>query len=94
MRVKLVLSSESREDLSWWVRSSAHLGGKSMLEQSPALVICSDASLSGWGAVCGGVTAAGPWTAKDIERHINELELLGAFNALCCFAESLHDCSV
>ena len=49
MRVKLVLSPESKEDLSWWVCSLAHLGGKSMLEQSPALVICFDASLSGWG---------------------------------------------
>ena len=49
MRVKLALAPESREDLSWWVCSLAHLGGKSMLEQLPALVICSDASLSGCG---------------------------------------------
>jgi hypothetical protein len=84
MRVKLALSPESREYLSWWVCSLSYLGGKSMLEQSPVLVICSNDSLSGWGggAVCGEVTAAGPWTGKDIKRHINELELLGALNAL------------
>jgi hypothetical protein len=49
MRVKLALSPESREYLSWWVCSLSYLGGKSMLEQSPVLVICSNDSLSGWG---------------------------------------------
>lgn len=32
--------------------------------------------------MCNGVTTRGPWTLADAERHINELELLGAFLAL------------
>ena len=90
MRVKLALTPESVEDLSWWVCSLAHLGCKSILEQSLALVICSDFSLSGWGrGRFVEVTAAGTWTAKDINRHINGLEFLSAFNSLNCFAEKI-----
>lgn len=47
--------------------------------------IFSDASLSGWGAVCSGVTTRGPWTLNDKEKHINELELLGALYAIQAF---------
>jgi hypothetical protein len=47
--------------------------------------IFSDASLSGWGAACNGVTNQGPWTLSDREKHINELELLGALYAIQAF---------
>jgi hypothetical protein len=45
----------------------------------------SDASLSGWGAVCNGVTTNGSWTLSDNHRHINLLELLGAMFAIQAF---------
>jgi hypothetical protein len=45
----------------------------------------SDAFLSGWGAVCNGITARGPWSAEDAPRHINELELLAELFALQSF---------
>ena len=38
------------------------------------------------GAVCNGVTTRGPWTLEDLGKHINELEILGAFYALQDFA--------
>lgn len=94
MRKRITLSPESREDLSWWVGNTFLSKGKSLFEQCPALVICSDATLSGWGAVCWGVTTAGPWESADIPKHINELELVGAFNALRSFANDLRSCSV
>ncbi|KZS22093.1 Uncharacterized protein APZ42_010981 [Daphnia magna] len=50
--------------------------------------IYSDASLSGWGAVCDDVRTRGPWTAADRNRHINELEILAAFHAVKSFAGS------
>jgi hypothetical protein len=49
------------------------------------MTIFSDAFLSGWGAVCNGITARGPWSAKDAPRHINELELLAELFALQSF---------
>ena len=55
--------------------------------------IYSDASLSGWGAICNGVTR-GPWTTKQTSMHINSLELLGALFALQSFAKDSHGLSV
>lgn len=37
--------------------------------------IFSDASLSGWGAVCNGRSAKGSWLMKEIDNHINYLEM-------------------
>ena len=56
MRVKLALTPESVEDLSWWVCSLAHLGGKSILEQSLALFHLLRLLTFGLGegTVCGG----------------------------------------
>jgi hypothetical protein len=34
------------------------------------------------------VKTGGPWITADTNRHINELELLAAFNGLKCFASS------
>ena len=66
------------------------MNGKGFTQVEPDLVIFSDASLSGWGASCGEVTARGPWTTEEGSRHINELELLAAFYALrsFCFGSS------
>lgn len=58
-----------------------------MLPDDPDLVIFSDASLSGWGVCCDQGTTRGPWTLLDKYRHINELELLGAYYVLSVFSE-------
>ena len=34
------------------------------------------------------------WSSEEKERHINELELLGAFNALRAFADSRRNCTI
>jgi ribonuclease HI len=34
------------------------------------------------------------WSGEEKERHINELEMLGAFNALRAFAGSMRNCTV
>ena len=85
---KVSLTDSVRSDLLWWIANLASCQGKSMFEAEPTFSICSDASLSGWGAVCEGVTTGMSWSSEEKERHINELELLGAFNALRAFADS------
>ena len=94
MRSKLILSLESRLELEWWIKNVQTISGRSLQEQPPSLVIFSDAYFSGWGVVCGDQTTSGPWTTGDLSKHINELELLGAFYALRCFAECLNDWTI
>ena len=40
------------------------------------------------------MTARGPWTEEDGERHINKLELMAAFNAVRSFASSSFEISI
>ena len=68
--------------------------GRSISASPPSLTIFPDVSLSGWGAVSYDVKTGGPWTIADTKRHINELEILAAFNGLKCFASSAHRTTV
>ena len=53
------------------------------------LVMFSDSSLSGWGATGNSVTTKDSvWTAEEEDKHINELEVMAAFNAFRSFAPS------
>ena len=70
------------------------VNGKSFNQEKPDLVMFTDASLSGWGAVCDGVRTRGPWTFIERSRHINELELLGALFALQTFTSTSRNISV
>ncbi|XP_059381433.1 uncharacterized protein LOC132116575, partial [Carassius carassius] len=51
--------------------------------------VTTDASLTGWGAVCQGRPAHGVWTAAQRSWHINKLELLAVFLALQYFSSLL-----
>jgi hypothetical protein len=78
LSARRVLPIAARVDLEWWLANLASVNGKQFFPKMPDVEICSDASLSGWGSVCNGVMARGPWTWSDSAKHINELELLGA----------------
>lgn len=53
--------------------------------------IFSDASRTGWGAVCGNEKANGFWSANEKNKHINYLEIKAAFLGLKHFASSAFD---
>lgn len=86
LNVKCALSSGSKIALEWWVENLEKPNGKEFFPKIPDMEIYSDASLSGWGAICNGVITRGPWTTKQTSMHINSLELLGALFALQSFA--------
>jgi hypothetical protein len=86
LEAKVRLSPSAALDLEWWVANIEKANGKMFFPREPDLEIFSDASLTGWGAVCNGVTTRGPWTVQDMNKHINELELLGAFFAIQTFS--------
>lgn len=89
------ISSEARAELQWWAGNLSQMNGKRIFPQEVDLTIFSDASLNGWGALCNGITTRGPWRKKERESmHINELELLTAFNALVSFAPLSRDISM
>ena len=79
-------------NLLWWIENLSLMGDMKFFPKNPDMEIYSDASLSGWGAVCNGVTTNGSWTLSDSRRHINELEFLGAMFAIQAFVG--HSCGI
>ncbi|KAJ8914717.1 hypothetical protein NQ315_017427 [Exocentrus adspersus] len=58
------------------------------------LEICTDASLSGWGACCRDDSVHGWWSLSESSNHINFLELQATFFGLQCFANNLQNCNI
>ena len=94
LSTQLTLPPEAKEDLLWWIKKAEFAKGRHISAGCPTIFICSDASLSGWGAVSDSIKTGGPWTSIDAKRHINELELLAAFNGLKCFASAVSNSTV
>jgi len=80
---QLTLSSESCEDLRWWLNHDYTLGCKIKADRYN-IEIYSDASLTGWGAHLGIHIAKGHWNINE-KLHINVLELMAVYNALRSF---------
>ena len=84
----VALTDESIQDLVFWRRSILNASNK-IRNSKFDLEIFSDASTTGWGAVCEGKKANGFWNIKEQEMHINYLEIKAAFLALKCFTKKL-----
>uniref|UniRef100_A0ABD2XG48 RNase H type-1 domain-containing protein n=2 Tax=Trichogramma kaykai TaxID=54128 RepID=A0ABD2XG48_9HYME len=87
------LSHALEPDFKWWGENI--LSRVKNVDYTPyAKVIFSDASLTGWGAVCNGKKANGAWTSEEKNFHINLLELKAVFFGLKCFATKDKNCSI
>ena len=84
----MVLSDDMKSELQWWV-DNLETATCPISNGNPDIVIDTDASLIGWGAVCNAVTAQGSFTPSDVyyaEGNINVLELLAVKYGLQSFA--------
>ncbi|XP_048489242.1 uncharacterized protein LOC105380262 isoform X1 [Plutella xylostella] len=81
---KINRSTVILQDLHWW-RDNIFSTNNQMRTLSYKKEIFTDASRTGWGAVCDGKKANGRWKATEAEHHINYLELLAAFLGLKSF---------
>ena len=70
------------------------MNGRPIRNSLPHLVIQSDASNSGWGAVSNGVCSRGTWTQEEASLHINCKELLAASFAVKAFTKNLQNVHV
>ena len=84
----VTLSSQSREDLQWWINHLSRNNGRPIHHLPPNMVIESDASDTGWGACYEGLTTRGQWSREESRLHINCKELLAAFLAVQTFAKN------
>ena len=83
----VILTQEALLELDWWSTNMSSVNGKSILSQEPDLVMETDASMLGWGAVCDGTRTGGLWSQAERRNHINYLELLAATFAVKAFTK-------
>lgn len=85
---KMVLSSDSYNDLNWWLHAAQH-NGAPLFRECPTITMSTDASSKGWGAVCDGNSKGGQWTIEEItyKDNINYLEL----NAVLLGMQAYHN---
>ena len=82
---RLQLSQGAREELQWWHTHFTRWNGQSLIAKKPNISLETDASRTGWGAVCQDTRTGGPWSEEEKMLHINCLELKAAFLAFKCF---------
>ena len=60
----------------------------------PSVIIQTDASNTGWGAVMDKVSIGGPWLKSEEMYHINALELLAVTHAVKSFLKDKNNLQV
>ncbi|KAI2659451.1 ORF V: Enzymatic polyprotein [Labeo rohita] len=87
--LRIGVSPQCRRLFSPWSDSAFLQAGVPLGQVSRHLVVYTDASSTGWGAVCNGQAASGSWTGPRLQWHINCLELLAVLLALRRFRPTL-----
>lgn len=90
---KILLSESSIKDLRWWLRA-INVARISLNSPKFSMTIFTDASDTGWGAVCEGVKIHGFWNINESKDHINFRELLAAFFGLKAFCKNMSHLNV
>ena len=78
------ISENVKSEMTWWVKN-IHNQYRVLNRNNPQVVLQTDASLLGWGAVMNDSKTGGRWNYDEKENHINYLELLAVFYALKAF---------
>jgi len=90
----VALTQGALEELDWWTTVMASCNGRSVLNLEADLIMESDASQLGWGAVCSGIRTGGLWFPTERQAHINCLELTAAAFAVKAFARNKKDAHI
>ena len=84
----IAFSVEAKDKLRWWLTHLNVWNGRALVCPSPDVIIETDASCTGWGAICQGVTTGGLWSQMEQKFHINCLELLAGCFAVNSFTKT------
>ena len=82
------VNSVLRSHFQWWLQEENVLEGVP-LQPVPEVSITTDASLTGWGAVCLDKAVQGCWSEQESQLHINLLEMEAVIRAVRQFRMDL-----
>ncbi|XP_068704681.1 uncharacterized protein [Montipora foliosa] len=84
------LSAKARSELHWWV-INVNTAFKNIIQTNPDLTLTTDASNTGWGAMCEEQQTGGLWSAKEHSFQINYLEMKAVLFGLQSLCSDLTD---
>lgn len=87
---RMELSASAKSDLQCWV-DNIQQSEKKISPPNPDIVITTNASKQGWGAVRDHHTTGGRWSPAEAEKHLNELELQAVFFASCSLCDNVRN---
>lgn len=90
---KIKIPSIVLEDLNWW-RDNIFKTFHSLKKTEYIYEIYTDASLTGWGAVCGDKRVNGRWKEVEKHYHINYLELFAVFLGIKSLVYNESNCAI
>lgn len=88
---RLIITRSCLETLAPWFGTTIFEQGAAMGRVVRRVVVTTDASLSGWGALCDGRPAFGTWAGDQTRWHINCLEMEAVHLALQSFLPFVKD---
>ena len=83
----ITLCLKAEIELLLWIKNTKS-ASKPLIQTPPQLIITTEASLHGWGAVCKHSSTGGPWSIGEGKRHINHLEMLAVLFGLRTFSST------
>lgn len=89
----MIITQDIKQELLWWIKN-LHTQKRHLSHGNPSLIITSDASALGWGAVMGNDHIGGRWVESEMNNHINVLELYAASHAVKSFCKILSNIHV
>ncbi len=78
----VTLTKEAQEELHWWIHYLQDWNCRAIISPGLDMVVETDASKTGWGAVCQSTEVSGLWTTEESKEHINVLEMKAVTLAL------------
>ena len=90
---KMKISKASITELQWWA-DNIFTSYNTIIQPNADIVLETDASNTGWGAVLKSVSVHGHWTDTEKKLHINALELKSVFYALKTIGKDIKDSHV
>ena len=89
----MFLSDLARSDLHWWIENITD-ASNTAVRGNCAVIVYSEASLTGWGGVFNSITTGDQWTEDESQNHINYFEILACFLTLKAFCSQIKNCHV
>ena len=86
------LSQLASNSLQWFVLNSRLYNGTRITKPLTAMTMATDASHSGWGVGCDGVSSSGLSSSEEQAMHINWLEISAVFFSVKCFVHPHNRC--